>query len=73
MQATCQGLFSAGLFYFVANAAPAKVLSRMRPHQSVFSVYVMSSLLLQFGLQIGLIIYMFLRARALTPEVCVKR
>jgi hypothetical protein len=69
VQATCQGVLSAGLFFFVANAKPREALSRARPHQSVFCVYVMASLLMQFALQIGLIITMYLRAKALMDPV----
>jgi magnesium-transporting ATPase (P-type) len=69
MQATFQGFLSAGLFFFVANAKPRKTLSSARPHQSVFSPYVMLSLLGQFAVQIGFIVYMFRRSYAATDPV----
>lgn len=69
MQATFQGFLSAGLFFFVANAKPRPVLSPARPHQTVFSVYVMSSLLIQFAIQISFIIYMYRRSYNAMDEV----
>lgn len=69
MQATFQGFLSAGLFFFVANAKPRKTLSPARPHQSVFSPYVILSLLGQFAVQIGFIVYMFRRSYAATDPV----
>eukprot|EP00892_Ulva_mutabilis_P007065 jgi/Ulvmu1/4730/UM020_0014.1 len=62
IQATFQGFLSAGLFFFVANAKPLATLSPARPHQSVFCLYVMSSLLLQFAVQISFIVYMYRRS-----------
>jgi magnesium-transporting ATPase (P-type) len=73
VQATCQALLSAGLFFFVANAKPRTVLSKERPHQSVFCIYSMTSLIIQFILQIGFIIYMFSRARAIMSSVRFSR
>ncbi len=69
MQATFQGFLSAGLFFFVANAKPRKTLSATRPHQTVFSAYVILSLLGQFFVQIGFIVYMFRRSYAATDPV----
>lgn len=69
VQATFQGFLSAGLFFFVANAKPRPVLSSARPHQTVFCTYVMSSLLLQFAVQICFIIYMYQRSYHAMDEV----
>lgn len=69
VQATFQGVLSAGLFFCVSNSKPREILSKARPHMTVFCKYAMCSLIGQFCLQIGFIIYMFLRARHLMPKV----
>lgn len=69
VKATFQGVLSAGLFFCVSNSKPREVLSKARPHMTVFCKYAMGSLIGQFCLQIGLIVYMFLRARHLMPKV----
>ena len=62
-------MLSAGMFFFISNAKPLEKLSAVRPHANVFSRYVIISLLVQFSLQIGLIIYMYNRASSLMEPV----
>lgn len=68
-QATLGGVLSAGMFFFISNAKPLEKLSKERPHQGVFSVYVFTSLLGQFAIYISFLMYMQYTAHALMdPE-----
>ena len=58
MQATMAGLLTAGMFFFISNAAPLDKLSRQRPHPNIFSIYVFTSLLGQFAVHMSFLMYM---------------
>jgi cation-transporting ATPase 13A1 len=69
MQATLAGLLTAGMFFFISNAQPLPQLSRQRPHSRIFSMYMFSSLLGQFGVHMAYLMYMQQTAHALMlPE-----
>ncbi|GAB4817890.1 hypothetical protein N2152v2_004936 [Parachlorella kessleri] len=68
MQATLQGVLTAGMFFFISHAQPLPELSRERPHPRVFSRYVFTSLLGQFGVYIAFLMAMQHMAHALMPK-----
>ncbi len=69
LQATLQGVLTAGMFFFISHAQPLPELSRERPHPRVFSRYVFTSLLGQFGVYIAFLMAMQHMAHALMPKV----
>lgn len=69
MQATMAGLLTAGMFFFISNAEPLKTLSQDRPHPNIFSRYIFTSLMGQFAVHMGFLMYMQHTAHALMlPE-----
>eukprot|EP00879_Flechtneria_rotunda_P011646 GHRR01012166.1.p1 GENE.GHRR01012166.1~~GHRR01012166.1.p1 ORF type:complete len:806 (+),score=277.48 GHRR01012166.1:722-3139(+) len=67
-QATLSGLLTAGMFYFISNAKPLGKLSAARPHPSIFCIYFFASLLGQFAVQLGFLIFMYRTALAVMPQ-----
>jgi cation-transporting ATPase 13A1 len=59
MQATLSGVLTAGMFYFISNAKSLPQLSPVRPHPSIFCAYFFASLLGQFAVQLGFLVFMY--------------
>jgi cation-transporting ATPase 13A1 len=57
-QATLAGVLTAGMFFFISHAQPLPALARARPHPAIFSRYVFSSLLAQFGVHMALLMHL---------------
>jgi cation-transporting ATPase 13A1 len=66
-QATLSGLLSAGMFFFISHAKPLEKLSATRPHPSIFCLYFFISLLGQFAVQLGFLIFMYRSVSAAPP------
>uniref|UniRef100_A0A383WJ86 Cation-transporting ATPase n=1 Tax=Tetradesmus obliquus TaxID=3088 RepID=A0A383WJ86_TETOB len=66
-QATLSGVLTAGMFYFISNAKPLPQLSPVRPHPSIFCAYFFTSLLGQFAVQLGFLVFMYRMALAVMP------
>ena len=68
-QATVSAFINAGLFFVVSQAKPMEVLSPKRPHPNIFCAYVFLSMLGQFALHTGFLIFVYTGAVRLMPEV----
>ena len=68
-QATVSAFISAGLFFVVSQAQPAERLSPERPHPGIFCTYVFASMLGQFALHTGFLIFVYNGALAVMPQV----
>jgi cation-transporting ATPase 13A1 len=69
LQATLAGVLTAGMFFFISNAAPLERLSQERPHPNIFSRYVFGSLMGQFGVYLALLMYLQSYTHAIMPKV----
>ncbi|GFR45828.1 hypothetical protein Agub_g7192, partial [Astrephomene gubernaculifera] len=67
-QATVSGMLSAAQFLFISQAKPLDSLSPVRPHPSIFNAYFFGSLLGQFAVHLGLLIYFYRMALAAMPS-----
>jgi cation-transporting ATPase 13A1 len=61
-------MLTAGMFFFISNAKPLERLSPQRPHPSIFNAYFFLSLIGQFALHMGFLIYMYHTALSHMPE-----
>ena len=57
------------MFFVISNGKPLPVLSQERPHPSIFGPYVFLSVLGQFSLHMGFLIYMYNGALRVMPAV----
>ena len=60
---------NAGLFFVVSQAKPLEVLSLERPHPNIFCAYVFASMLGQFALHTGFLIFVYNGALSHMPKV----
>lgn len=71
-QATIQGFFISGMFYFITQSVPIKRLSAQRPFTTVFNPHLFISLIGQFAIHLYVLMISVSMAKPLNPtdEVC---
>ncbi|KIY66333.1 endoplasmic reticulum Ca-transporting P-type ATPase [Cylindrobasidium torrendii FP15055 ss-10] len=67
-QVTITGMLMSVCFLCISRAKPVEKLSRERPLGNIFNLYVMLSILLQFALHIGTLVYITDLAHLLDPR-----
>lgn len=67
-QATVSGLLLSVCFLSISRGKPLDKLSKQRPQAGIFNIYIMGSILSQFAVHIGTLIYITLEIYRLEPR-----
>lgn len=67
-QATCSGLLLSACFLSISRGKPLDKLSRKRPQAGIFNWYIMGSILSQFAVHCGTLVYLVMEIYKLEPR-----